>query len=253
MNPELLAEIQESILKLLHTFARHVSGDLTLNQIRVLQFINLCSRYRGEATSNVEVCSELDLPSATVSRAIAKFIEAGLISDEVDPDDGRRRLVVGTGVIPGTNQHLDPELAALTEHMADFTANVPDVESMDQESRAQSQSLMFEMLMTMAAHIGGDLTLNQIRVLQFINLCWRHRSVASTSHMEICTELQLPSATVSRAVARFIETGIVSERVDPDDGRKRLVVGTGVIPGAVTDDLDLVVARLFARRADSQD
>ena len=111
MNSESLAETQEIILEFLTTLARHISGDVTLNQIRVLQFINLCSRYRGEATSNVKVCSELDLPSATVSRAIVKFIEAGLISDEVDPDDGRGRLVVGTGVIPGTNQHLDPELA----------------------------------------------------------------------------------------------------------------------------------------------
>ena len=252
MNPESLAETQEVILEFLTTLARHVSGDVTLNQIRVLQFINLCSRYRGEATSNVKLCSELDLPSATVSRAIVKFIEAGIISDKVDPDDGRGRLVVGTGVMPGTNQHLDPELAEHMEQIAGFTVKVAGTDRVDEGFMAQSQERVFEMFMIVGGNLSGDLTLNQIRVLQFINLCWRHRSGAATSHTEICTALQMPSSTVSRAVAKFIESGLVVEEMDPADGRRRLVVSTGRLRDDHDNDLDLLLAQFASHVAESR-
>ena len=106
------------------------------------------------------------------------------------------------------------------------------------------------MLTALAKYVSGDLTLNQLRVLQFINLCWRHRKTA-TNHREICNELGLPAATVSRAIGKFIEIGLVTEEVDPADGRKRLVIATGVIPGAPNDDLDLELAELAARHAKS--
>jgi DNA-binding MarR family transcriptional regulator len=252
MNPESLAEIQESILEFLTTLARHISGDLTLNQIRVLQFINLCSRFRNEATRHTEICAELDLQSATVTRAVGKFIETRMVAEKSDPDDGRRRLVVGTGVIPGSNQRLDMEVAEVMGRMANSIVKVPAAESVDQESIAQSQERVAEMFKIIAENLSGDLTLNQIRVLQFINLCWRHRSVASTGHMEICSALQLPSATVSRAVAKFIEAGLVGEEADPADGRKRLVVSTGRLRDDYHDDLDLLLAQFASHVAESR-
>ena len=227
--------------------SRHVSGDLTLNQMRVLQFINLCSRYRSEATGHRKICSGLGLPSATVTRAVGKFVEIGVLAEEVDPDDARRRILAGTGVIPHTNQRLDIELLELTARMPRLAMSAPAAESVEQASVAQSQATIFELLTTLSKFVSGDLTLNQIRVMQFINLCWRHRSAGCTGHMDICSELNLPSATVSRAVAKFIKADMVGDEVDPDDGRKRLVVGSGAIPGAPDDDLDLVLARLFTR------
>ncbi len=120
----------------------------------------------------------------------------------------------------------------------------------DSKSVAHAQEGMREILTVLSRHVSGDITLNQLRVLQFINLCWVHRKTA-TNHREICNELGLPPATVSRAIAKFIETGIVTEEVDPADGRKRLVIVTGVIPDAPNDNLDLELAELAARYADS--
>jgi DNA-binding MarR family transcriptional regulator len=96
---------------MLSTMARHVAGDYTLNQIRVLQYAHMCWRYRSAPTTHADICRELQLPSATVSRAIGKFIEVGILREELDPADGRRRLVSGTGRLPGSNVDLDRELA----------------------------------------------------------------------------------------------------------------------------------------------
>jgi DNA-binding MarR family transcriptional regulator len=252
MSSKSLAESQEKMLELLTVLAHHLSGDLTLNQIRVLQFINLCSRFRNEATRHTEICTELGLPSATVTRAVGKFIETRMVAEKSDPDDGRRRLVVGTGVIPGSNQRLDIEVAEVMGRMANSTVKVPAAESVDQESIAQSQERVGEMFTIIAGNLSGDLTLNQIRVLQFINLCWRHRSVASTGHTEMCSALQMPSATVSRAVAKFIEAGWVGEKADPADGRRRLVVSTGHFREVNPDDLDLLLAQFADRQAGTQ-
>ncbi len=113
MDTESIRQSQEGVLEMLSKMARHIAGDYTLNQIRILQYAHLCWRYRGAPTTHADICRELDLPSATVSRAIGRFIEEGILREELDPADGRRRLVNGTGRLSGSDVDLDSELAEL--------------------------------------------------------------------------------------------------------------------------------------------
>lgn len=113
MNDQSIAQAQGGMFEMLRILARYVPGDYTLNQIRVLQYIHMCSRYRGNPTTHVEICRELDLPSATVSRSVARFLEEGSIEEQIDPADGRRRLISATGTLPGVSGDLDRELAKL--------------------------------------------------------------------------------------------------------------------------------------------
>jgi len=123
MDEKSIEHVQEGIYEMLKILGAHFSGDITLNQIRVLQYIHLSWRYRKTSTTHAEICAELELPSATVSRSVAKFIELGLVDEKVDQADGRRRLIEGTGVNPRHPGDLDHELAELAERQDRKKAN----------------------------------------------------------------------------------------------------------------------------------
>jgi DNA-binding MarR family transcriptional regulator len=74
--------------------SQYFPGDTTLNQIRILQHIGLRSANDGGHACNTEICEALEMSAATVTRAVTSFIEAGIISEEADPQDGRRRYVM---------------------------------------------------------------------------------------------------------------------------------------------------------------
>lgn len=113
MDERTIAHVQEGIYEMLKVLVAHFPGDLTLNQVRVLQYIHLKWRYSNSSTTHAEICAELELPSATVSRSVAKFLEQGWVEEQVDPADGRRRLIDGTGFNPQDPGDLDRELAEL--------------------------------------------------------------------------------------------------------------------------------------------
>ncbi len=74
--------------------SHYIPGETTLNQIRILQYIALRSAGEEGHPCNTEICKTLGMSAATVTRAISSFIEAGIISEEDDPKDGRRRFII---------------------------------------------------------------------------------------------------------------------------------------------------------------
>ena len=68
---------------------------------------------------------------------------------------------------------------------------------------------------------GGDSTLNELRIMnQIISCSLKDRTCSVTALHKITG---IPLATVSRSVASLQEGGWVSERADPNDGRKRIL------------------------------
>ena len=70
-----------------------IPGSTTLNQIRILHFIALKSDRGDGYTRHTEICQALDISPATVSRAVASYIDAGVLAETPDPADARKRCV----------------------------------------------------------------------------------------------------------------------------------------------------------------
>jgi DNA-binding MarR family transcriptional regulator len=81
------------VTEYLGLIAQYIPGDTTLNQIRILHYIDMRTVQGAGYTSHTEICVALRMSAATVTRAIASFIEAGIIREDADELDGRRRLV----------------------------------------------------------------------------------------------------------------------------------------------------------------
>ncbi len=73
----------------------------------------------------------------------------------------------------------------------------------------------------LAEKFGGDTTLNELRVMNQIILCHAKGRCCSVTALHKVTGIPIP--TVSRAVAHLQYSGYLSERRDPDDGRKRII------------------------------
>ena len=73
----------------------------------------------------------------------------------------------------------------------------------------------------LAEKYGGDRTLNELRVLNQIIICSLKGRTSNVTALHKVTGIPMP--TVSRSVAHLQSEGWLSERQDPDDGRKRLI------------------------------
>lgn len=102
----------EFVTEYLGLIAQHIPGDTTLNQIRILHYIDMRTAQQKGHTGHTEICAALDMPAATVTRAIASFIEAGIVREETDERDGRRRLV-RVSQHHATGDTLDQQIIAL--------------------------------------------------------------------------------------------------------------------------------------------
>ena len=92
--------------------ARHFPGDITLNQLRILQYIGLRSSRGKGHTNHKDICMALEMAASTVTRAVSAFIETGVLHEETDPEDGRRRLVSVRRSYPSRGQ-LNEEVVQL--------------------------------------------------------------------------------------------------------------------------------------------
>jgi len=79
--------------EMLRLLADGFAGETTINQLRVGHFISLRSEYHFCETSNAEISKELNIPRSTVSRIVTDLIEAKVVIERPDPDDGRCRLL----------------------------------------------------------------------------------------------------------------------------------------------------------------
>ena len=64
---------------------------------------------------------------------------------------------------------------------------------------------------------GGKITINEVRVIAHVYLN------EPTNLTQISKELKLPFSTASDAVARLLYDDWLSQKADPQDGRKRLI------------------------------
>ena len=68
---------------------------------------------------------------------------------------------------------------------------------------------------------GGDCTLNELRVMNQIICCCLQGRTCCVTDLHKVTGIPIP--TVSRSVAHLQSNGWLSEKQDPDDGRKRII------------------------------
>ncbi len=73
----------------------------------------------------------------------------------------------------------------------------------------------------LAKKFGGATTLNELRIMNQIILCHFKGRNCSVTALHKVTGIPIP--TVSRVVAHFQYCGFLSERRDPNDGRRRIV------------------------------
>lgn len=72
-----------------------------------------------------------------------------------------------------------------------------------------------------ADRYGGDCTLNETRIMIQIIRCQLKGQTCTVTSLHKATGI--PMATVSRAVANLQRDGWLSDRADPNDGRKRII------------------------------
>jgi DNA-binding MarR family transcriptional regulator len=84
--------IIEFTRKLYRALAEKFGGDCTLNEVRVMNQIMLCS-LNGEFCNVTGLHKETGIPMPTVSRSVANLQRKGWLTTQQDPDDGRRRIV----------------------------------------------------------------------------------------------------------------------------------------------------------------
>jgi DNA-binding MarR family transcriptional regulator len=84
--------IAEMNRRLLRHFAEKYGGDCTLNELRVLNQI-LISSLKGKTCCVTAIHVATGIPIPTVSRAVANLQNDGWLSEQPDPNDGRKRLI----------------------------------------------------------------------------------------------------------------------------------------------------------------
>ena len=76
----------------LQILADKYGGDCTLNEVRVMIQIIRC-HLEGRTCSVTALHKVTGIPMPTVSRAVASLQSDGWLSEQQDPDDGRKRLI----------------------------------------------------------------------------------------------------------------------------------------------------------------
>ncbi len=95
---------------------------------------------------------------------------------------------------------------------------------------------MQNLFRTLAERYGGAATLNELRVMNQVILCRLNGRSCSVTGLH--KETGIPKPTVSRIVANLQGDGCLSDRRDPDDGRKRLISLGPSFSELAHDDID---------------
>ena len=82
----------------LSLLSAHFSGQTTLNDLRIGNYIGLISQYEGRPTDNKEISEALKIPRSTVSRIVTAFIEKKWVAEHPHPEDGRKKQLF---IVPG--------------------------------------------------------------------------------------------------------------------------------------------------------
>jgi DNA-binding MarR family transcriptional regulator len=85
----------------------------------------------------------------------------------------------------------------------------------------------------MAEKYGGECTINEVRVMNQIICCHLQETYCCVTSLH--KETGIPMPTVSRCVIKLQAEGWLSEKRDPDDGRKRII---SLGPRSLNETLD---------------
>ena len=108
--------LKEFVSDYLEMVASNYGGDITVNQIRVLHFVS-CHIVNGNSyASHGAICRGLGLPAATVTRAVGTFVAKGVLQEETDPKDARRRRISFCEGQPGS--HVREQAIAIAKRHA---------------------------------------------------------------------------------------------------------------------------------------
>lgn len=76
----------------------------------------------------------------------------------------------------------------------------------------------------LAEKYGGQMTLNQLRVIHSVLLCYlRNGSEFPCTVKWIHENTDIPLSTISRSLAGLVDNGWVADEIHPDDGRSRII------------------------------
>ncbi|MCK6372088.1 MAG: MarR family transcriptional regulator [Gammaproteobacteria bacterium] len=109
---------------ILEAMSRIFGGDATLNQLRIGNYVGIRSELQGCETSNSEIAEALDIPRSTVSRIITNFIEAGMLVEETNQADGRRRILRIAASHPHKNE-FEENLRSILARFAHKRGSTP--------------------------------------------------------------------------------------------------------------------------------
>lgn len=81
--------------ELTRLFSEKYGGQTTVNQLRVLHSVLICTYRNGPACPCTVkwIHEDTGIPLSTISRALTYLVETGWIADEPNPQDGRSRIV----------------------------------------------------------------------------------------------------------------------------------------------------------------
>ncbi len=86
---------------------------------------------------------------------------------------------------------------------------------------------------------GGETTLNEIRVLHKITMCYL-RGSSPCSFPCLVSKTPVKRSTISRVVSRLVQRGYIREKIDPRDRRRRLIYVTKNFAAEVRGHFKLV-------------
>ena len=117
--------LKEFVQDYLEMVANNYGGDVTVNQLRVLHFISTHVRAGNEYATHSAICKGLGLPAATITRAVGAFVDKGVLWEETDPREARRRRIRFCEGQPGRHvRDQVVELARRHDHAPDFLSHL---------------------------------------------------------------------------------------------------------------------------------
>ncbi len=104
---------------LLKEIAENFGGDITLNEIRIMNQIILCS-VEGRTCYVTALHKMTGIPIPTVSRTVAKLQNKGWLSERRDFDDGRKRQIF---LVPRSVEQIRGEINEKVRWFKEFQEN----------------------------------------------------------------------------------------------------------------------------------
>ena len=105
----------EFVKNLFSRLADKYGGSCTLNELRVMNQVILCST-RGKSCRVTSLHKVTGIPKSTVSRIVTKLQGSGWLSDRRDPTDGRRRIIsLGPRSLEVTSNDIDATIRWINE------------------------------------------------------------------------------------------------------------------------------------------